>query len=281
MKRKWIVSADSGFDLTPDVKEKYDIRTQNIWVILGERSGKDCEFTQKELYDYADATGKLPQTGALSPTVYEETFRSYLEEAEKVVHVSLSSGISSCNQNACIAASEIDGVYVIDSKNLSTGFGHLVYKLCELLEGGMEVEDAVAAIEALTEKVDASFVLNTLEYMKKGGRCSTVAALGANLLKLKPCIEVKDGKMGVCKKYRGNLKDVLQQYVSERLADLESIDNRRIFITHSGIDADIEKSIYEQVKALDYFEEILITTASSTIATHCGPNTLGVLFIKK
>jgi fatty acid-binding protein DegV len=98
---------------------------------------------------------------------------------------------------------------------------------------------------------------------------------------LKPCIEVKDGKMGVCKKYRGNLKDVLQQYVSERLADLESIDNRRIFITHSGIDADIEKAIYEQVKALDYFEEILITTASSTIATHCGPNTLGVLFIKK
>ncbi len=281
MKKKWIISADSGCDLPLEIKEKYDIRTQNIWVILGEKSGKDCEFTQKELYDYADETGKLPQTGAISPIVYEETFKSCLEEAENVVHVSLSSGISSCNQNACLAASELSNVYVIDSKNLSSGFGHIVYKLCELLEGGMEVADAVNEIEAMKDKVDASFVLNTLEYMKKGGRCSTVAALGANLLKLKPCIEVKDGKMGVCKKYRGNLADVLKQYVDERLADIESIDDKRIFITHSGIDAEIENAIYEQVKAKNYFKEILITTASSTIATHCGPSTLGVLFIKK
>ncbi len=281
MKKKWIISADSGFDLTPEIKEKYDIRSQNIWVILGERSGKDCEFTQKELYDYADSTGKLPQTGALSPTVYEETFKEFLEEAESVIHISLSSHISSCNQNATIAASELENVYVIDSKNLSTGFGHLVFKACELLDSGMEVKDVVAAIENTVDRVDTSFVLNTLEYMKKGGRCSTVAALGANLLKLKPCIEVKDGKMGVCKKYRGNLADVLKQYVDERLADLESIERHRIFITHSGIAPEIESAVYEQVKAKNYFEEIIITHASSTISTHCGPNCLGVLFIKK
>ncbi|MBQ3824055.1 MAG: DegV family protein [Clostridia bacterium] len=281
MKKKWLISADSGYDLPEEIVKRFDVRTIYIWLILGEKSGYENEFTQTELYEYADRTGTLPKTAALSPAAYEERFREYLDEAEEVVHISLSSGISSSNQNASIAAENLGHVHVIDSKNLSSGFGHLVYRLGEMLEGGMEVGAAVKETERLAEKVDTSFILDTLEYMRKGGRCSAVAVLGANLLKLKPCIEVKDGKMGVGKKYRGNLVEVLKKYVDDRLADLENIEDFRIFVTHAGVKPEVEKEIYEYVKAKNYFKEVIIGHASCTISTHCGPNTLGVLFFRK
>ncbi len=281
MKKKWLISADSGYDLPEEIVKKYDIRTLSVWVMLGDDARHDNEFTQEELYAYADRTGTLPKTAALSPYDYGEAFKGFLEEAEKVIHISLSSGISAANTNAMTAAEELENVYVIDSKNLSSGFGHLVYRLAEMLEGGMKVEAAVKETERLTEKVDTSFILDTLEYMRKGGRCSAVAVLGANLLKLKPCIEVKDGKMGVGKKYRGNLVEVLKKYVDDRLADLENIEDFRIFVTHAGVKPEVEKEIYEYVKAKNYFKEVLIGHASCTISTHCGPNTLGVLFFRK
>ena len=281
MKKRWLISADSGFDLPKEIIEKFDIRISNIWITLGEETRKDNEFTQDELYEYANRTGTLPKTGALSPLVYEEWFSSLLEEAESVVHISLSSGISSSNQNAAVAAESIDNVFVIDSLNLSTGFGHLVYYAAELLEGGMEVKDVVNEIERVKSLVDTSFVLDSLEYMKMGGRCSAVAVLGANLLKLKPCIEVKDGKLGMCKKYRGKFEDVLISYVDDRLANLENIDDKRIFVTHAGVDNGLEEKIRDYVASKGFFKEILISRASCTISTHCGKNTLGILFFRK
>ncbi len=281
MKKRWLISADSGIDLPKEIVEKFDIRISNIWITLGEETRKDNEFTQDELYEYANRTGTLPKTGALSPLVYEEWFSSLLEEAESVVHISLSSGISSSNQNAAVAAESIDNVFVIDSLNLSTGFGHLVYYAAELLEGGMEVKDVVNEIERVKSLVDTSFVLDSLEYMKMGGRCSAVAVLGANLLKLKPCIEVKDGKLGMCKKYRGKFEDVLISYVDDRLANLENIDDKRIFVTHAGVDNGLEEKIRDYVASKGFFKEILISRASCTISTHCGKNTLGILFFRK
>ena len=180
-----------------------------------------------------------------------------------------------------MAASEFENVYVIDSKNLSTGGGLLVIAAAEMAKSGMAATDIVNEIEKLTACVDASFVIDSLEYLYKGGRCSALSVLGANLLKLKPCIEVKNGSMGVGKKYRGVYGAVLKQYVEERLQNPDDIDTSRVFVTHAGCDAQIVEDIVSQVKETGLFEEVFVTRAGCTISSHCGANTLGVLFVRK
>ena len=189
--------------------------------------------------------------------------------------------MSSTYNNACMAAEELGNVYIIDTKNLSTGGGLLVITAAELLNQGLPVEEIVEKTRETVARVDASFVIDNLEYLYKGGRCSAVAMLGANLLKLKPCIQVKNGKMDVAKKYRGRYADVLKQYVVDKIGDYSDIDLDRVFVTHAGCDPQLVNEIVELVKKTAPFKEVFLTRAGCTVSSHCGANTLGVLFIRK
>ena len=280
---KVYVSADSTCDLSRELVEKHGIGITPLYIVMGEESLKDgLECTPADIFAAVERTGQLCSTAAVSMADYMDFFGEKLKEYDEIVHFTISSEMSACYQNACLAAEDFAGrVCVVDSRNLSTGIGHLVLCAAELAaegEGGAEIK---AAVDEKKAKLNVSFVLETLNYIHKGGRCSAVAALGANLLGLRPCIEVRDGKMGVGKKYRGNLKKALSAYVRDRLADTETLDLSRIFVTHSAADDGIAQEVAALVKELAPFEEVLITTAGSTISNHCGPNCLGILYYNK
>ena len=210
------------------------------------------------------------------------TISAGLAEGKTIIHVAMSSGISSTYQNACIAAEEVGGVYVIDSRNLSTGIGLQVIRACELADKGMAAEVIVSYLREMAGRVDATFIPESLEYLKMGGRCSAATALSASLLRIKPCIQVRDGAMVVGKKYTGALEPVLMKYVKDRLGDLEKVDLSRVFITHSGMtNPELVDKVKEAVLAIAPFEDVQVTRAGCTVSMHCGPNTLGVLFCKK
>ena len=276
------ITSDSTCDLSKEQLSLYDITLCPLVVNKGDESFRDgVDIFPQDIYDHVDAGGDLCTTSALNPMDYIEFFTPLVQDFDAVIHINLSSGISSCHQNARLAAAQLENVYVIDSKNLSTGHGLLVLKAAELAREGKTPEEIVELVNATAEKVSASFVLEQLAYMRKGGRCSSVAALGANLLKLKPCIEVKDGTMGVAKKYRGSLEKCLREYISDQLSDLSSICPQRVFITHSSVSPEIEALAVNLVRETGYFQEVCVTRAGCTICCHCGPGTLGVLFIRK
>ena len=231
------ISADSTCDLSPELIERYHIGITPLYIIRGEETLRDgIDVRPEELYEYANATGKLCKTAAVNVSDYLAHFAACREEYDAVIHFTISSDMSACYQNACIAAQEFTNVYPVDSRNLSTGIGHLVLDAAEMAEQGMDAADIASALEKKREKLDVSFVIDTLEYLKRGGRCSALVAMSANLLHLKPCIEVKDGKMGVGHKYRGKLEKCYVQYIEERLKGRDDIDCHRIFITDSGCD---------------------------------------------
>ena len=277
------VSSDSTCDLSRELIEKYSIGITPLYIVMGEDSLKDgLECTPADIFAAVERTGQLCSTAAVSMADYAEFFGEKLKEYDEIVHFTISSEMSACYQNACLAAEEFAGrVFVVDSRNLSTGIGHLVLCAAELAAEGKSGAEIKAVVDEKKAKLNVSFVLETLNYIHKGGRCSAVAALGANLLGLKPCIEVRDGKMGVGKKYRGSLKKALSAYVRDRLADTETLDLSRIFVTHSAADDGIAREVAALVKELAPFEEVLITTAGSTISNHCGPNCLGILYYNK
>ena len=277
-----IISSDSTCDLSPELIEKYSVKIKPLYVVSDERSYVDgVDITAREVLEYQKKTGKLLKTSAPNVAELEEMFDEYGAENE-VVHFSISSAMSSTYQNTVIA-SEGKNVYWIDSQNLSTGIGLMVLKACDLRDKGKSAKEIAEYIEDMKKRVDASFVLDTLEYLHKGGRCSAVAALGANLLKLKPCIEVKNGSMGVGKKYRGQLEKCITAYINDRLADADTIENGRIFVTHTCDDAHMQMvdDAISLTKQLMPDCEVLTTTAGCTVSVHCGPNTLGVLFVRK
>ena len=277
-----VITSDSTTDLSIELKERYNITTLPLGVTLGDKTFFDgVDITPDEIYEHHSKTGELPKTAAANVSDCIDFFKKFVDEGKTVIHISLSSEMSSTYNNSRMAAMEFDNVYVIDSKNLSTGGGLLVIAAAEMAAKGMEAEKIVEEVEKLVPCVDASFVIDNLEYLHKGGRCSAVAMLGANLLKLKPCIEVKEGKMGVGKKYRGNYKDVLLTYVKERIGDASDIDLDRVFVTHAGCDKEIVDSVVAEVKKTAPFKEVFLTRAGCTISSHCGANTLGVLFIRK
>jgi len=277
------VSSDSTCDLSAALCEKYNIGITPLYIVMGENSLKDgLECTPADIFAAVERTGQLCSTAAVSMADYMDFFGEKLREYDELVHFTISSDMSACYQNACLAAEEFsDRVFVVDSRSLSTGIGHLVLNAAELAAEGKGGADIKAAIDEKKEKLNVSFVLETLNYIHKGGRCSAVAALGANLLGLKPCIEVRDGKMGVGKKYRGSLKKSLAAYVRDRLEEPDSIDMKRIFVTHSAADDAVAQEVAALVKELAPFEEVIITTAGSTISNHCGPNCLGILYYNK
>lgn len=282
MNKDIIISSDSTTDLSPELKERYKVRTIPLGVTLGGKTFRDgIDITPDEIYANHDKTGELPKTTAANVGECADYFAELTKEGKAVIHFTISSDMSSTYSNACIAASDYDNVYVIDSKNLSTGGGLLVIAAAEMAYNGMGAEEIAKKCTELTDCVDASFVIDSLEYLYKGGRCSALSMLGANLLKLKPCIEVRNGVMGVGKKYRGKYKEVILQYVDDILLNSEDIDESRVFITHAGCSDEIVNAVLERVKGHNIFKEIFVTRAGCTVSSHCGANTLGVLFIRK
>lgn len=277
------ITADSVCDLSPEQKERYALDILPLYVMLDGKEHRDgVDIIPEDIYSHVAAGGDLGSTAALSVADYLEFFGKQLETCDELVHFHISSSMSSCYQNACIAAEELENVYPIDSANLSTGIGLLIIDAYEMAEQGMSAKEIVEEINSRRGKVEASFVVDSVNYLHKGGRCSAVAALGANLLGLKPCIEVADGAMGVSKKYRGKIGKCLLQYVRDRLEGREDINTKRIFITNSGGFTEEElKAVEDEVRKYQNFGEILSSRAGCTVSNHCGPKTLGILFEKK
>lgn len=276
------ITSDSTCDLSAEQIARYDITILPLAVAMGGKDYHDgVDITPKDIYAHVGQGGDLPKTAAVNAAQYQELWAQYAKDFDAIIHLDISAEFSSCYQNACLAAQEFDNVYVVDSRNLSTGHGLLVLKAVELAESGMEAAQIADVLRETVDKVDASFILDQLEYLKKGGRCSSIVALGANLLKLKPCIDVKDGKMGVGKKFRGAYEKCLKEYITDRLKDRQDLDLRRIFVTHSGVDENLVQTAVDLIKELQPYEEVCVTVAGCTVSSHCGPGTLGVLFMTK
>jgi len=275
------ITSDSTSDLSPALISRHGITILPLYVSTGELTRRDgVDVRPTDLFAYVAKTGKLPSTAAVNVADYQKCFAQLSPQHEAVIHVTISSDFSSCYQNACLAAEEFDNVYVVDSRNLSTGHGHVVLEAALAAERGEKAEDIVAYLNELTGRVEASFVVDKLDYLVKGGRCSSAAALGANLLKLKPCIEVTNGKMKVGKKYRGAFEKTLMDYVRDRLQGRTDLVLDRIFITHTPCRPGVVESVRNAVTQYASFREIIETDAGATISSHCGPGTLGILFIR-
>lgn len=284
MAKPIVLCADSTCDLSQDLIERYNVHILPLHVNLdGNTYADGVDMTPDEIYDVYRQKKILPTTAATNTVEYEEFVTPFIEAGNDVIYVNLGSGISVTHNNCRMAAEETPGLYVIDSGNLSTGMGHVVIAAAERIAAGMPVEQIVEEVRAFTKKVEASFVLDTLEFLHKGGRCSALAMLGANVLKLKPCIEVnnEDSTMSVGKKYRGTLDKVLAEYVKDRLEGRDDIRTDRIFITHAGISEERIQLVRDAVAQYKQFDEVLVTRAGCTISAHCGPNTLGILFVRK
>ncbi len=276
------VLSDSTCDLSQELLDKYDITLTRLTVV---KDGKDytdgVDITPADIFAHVAAGGSLCSTAALSVGVYQEVFARYTGEYDGVIHISIGSGFSSSYQNACLAAAEFDNVRVVDSQNLSTGQGHVVLEAARLAGNCTDLDQLQRDLNAFAQRVEASFVLDQLAYMVKGGRCSSATALGANLLSLKPCIEVKNGKMAVVKKYRGSYAKCLANYVKDRLDGREDIDYRRIFITYTPVSQEALQAARSGVARYGSFQEVNETAAGCTVSCHCGPSTLGILFVRK
>ncbi len=279
---KTLILSDSTCDLSPELVTKRDIRISPLTVIFGDEKHLDgIDVNPDDVYNYYKSSGQLAKTTATNIAEHEEFIKNNVPDGAEAVYFNISSEMSTTFNNARIATEGMNNVYVIDSRNLSTGIGLLVLLAADLADEGKTAKEIYDIINETKSRVDASFVVDTLEYLHKGGRCSSIAALGANLLKLRPMIQVKDGKMSVAKKYRGKMNDVFNQYVDEKIADVDNLDGNRIFITHSGNCDEIALELKEKVKAVYPDKEILITRAGCTVSSHCGPGTLGILMIRK
>ncbi len=284
MKNVTIV-ADSTCDLPIEIIEKYDIKIVPLSVLLGEESYYDgVNVFPEDIYKYVEQTDTLPKTAAVTPAQYFEIFEKYTSQGNAIVHIGLSSAISSSYQNACVAASEFEDVYCVDSKSLCTGMGLLVLKACDFREKGFDAKKIANRVNSLVSKVSTTFVLNSLEYLHKGGRCSSVAKFSANVLGIKPSIAVdsKQGTLDVAKKYRGKMDIVYKQYINDCLKNVDKIDNSRIVIANSGgIDPEIISYAKGVIDSKGNFDEVICARAGCTISSHCGPKTLAIFYIKK
>lgn len=285
MAKNIVLCADSTCDLSEEIIKKYDVKIFPLHVLVdGVPHSDGVDITPDQIYATYEEKGVLPKTAAVNVSEYEEFCKPYIDAGNDVIYISLGSALSSSHNNCRLASMDIDGLYPVDSRNLSTGSGLLVMEAGDRIAKGMAAEDIVAELNEIASKISASFVIDTLEFLHKGGRCSALAMFGANVLKLKPSIKVnaaENGKMGVDKKYRGSLEKALSDYVADQLKGRTDIDTRRVFITHSGISEERIALVKQLVEEYANFEEIYITRAGCTVSSHCGPNTLGVLFITK
>ena len=276
------ITCDSTCDLTAELYANYGIDVIPLGINLGEHLYRDSiDIQATDVFSFVDQVGELPHTSAISVGEYTDVFKKYTDEGYSVIHINISSHFSSCHQNACIAAEDVGNVYPIDSRNLSSGSGHLAIEAAKMAESGMAVTDIVARLNEIKEKLDVSFVLQTLEYLRKGGRCSGIVALGAKMLHLRPEIEVVNGTMQVGRKYRGTIQKSVSDYIRGRLEGRDDVVLDRIFVTHSHVPQQVIDDAIALVKELHPFTEVIETIAGCTVSSHCGPACLGVLFFKK
>jgi len=276
------ITCDSTCDLNPELYNRYGICVIPLSVAMGDKLCRDgVDVTPEDLFCYVEENGKLPTTSAISVGEYEDFFRAFVEEGYEVVHINLSSELSSSHQNARLAAQEVGKVYVVDSRSLSTGSGHLVILAAELASAGYDGAYIAKSLDDMKGHLDVSFVLQTLDYLHKGGRCSGMARFGANMLKLRPEIVMENGTLHVGKMYRGSMEKTILDYIRGRLENEKTVNYDRIFVTHSGVPAEIVEKAVALVKELRPFEEVIVTVAGSTISCHCGPACIGVLFFRK
>lgn len=274
------ITSDSTSDLTPELWEKYDFKIAPTTVIFKDKEYLDgININSTKLFEMTAKEKELPRTSATNPSEYKEFFEEILKSGnyDGIIHFSLSSKISSMYQNANIASQSFNGkVVVIDSQTLSTGIGLQMIYAKELAEKGFDLEQIKNKVLERQPSLQVSFVIDTLKYLHKGGRCSALAMFGANLLKIKPIIQVKDGGMGVAGKPRGKYDDVVMKYIDQTLEKYSTPEKTRCFITFSTLDPALVEKIRERIKPI--FKEILVTNAGCTVSTHCGPNTVGILF---
>ena len=277
---KIVISAESTIDLPKELLDKYNIKTTPFTINLGDELIEDHFGVSKEIFEFVDKSKKLPKTSAVSPDQFKTHFENLKKDYDAIVHVSLSSLISSAYNNACMIAKEMENVYVVDSKSLSTGIALLAIKGKDLIDEGKDAKEIFETLQALTPKVEASFVLERLNYLHKGGRCSALALLGANILKIKPQIILSVGRMIVGKKYMGNMTKVVDKYIDDLLDNNPNPILEHVFITHSSPMPEAEKILTEKLENRG-FKYIHNTLAGGTISSHCGPNCIGVLFLNK
>ena len=279
------IVSDSTCDLSQELLQRYDVSILPLHILLGEQEYEDGQdIFPDEIYQWSDKNKTTPKTSAPALDRVMDLLRLYVAEGREVICFAISESMSTSANVMRIAAEELEAeklITVIDSANLSTGIGLLVIEAATMAQNGENAQDIVKKIEELKPFVRASFVVDTLSYLYRGGRCSGLAAMAGGALKLHPKIVVEDGAMNPAKKYRGKMKKVLMDYVKDMENELKQAKKDRVFITHSGCDQDIIREIYQHLDSLNIFSEILVTRAGGVISSHCGPGTLGVLFISK
>lgn len=279
---KYVITSDSTCDLSEELLKKYEITLLPLTITLGDKQYKDnVDVTSEEVLKFVDETGIMPKTSANSVYDYTEFFKKFTDEGYGVLHFDISSEDSACYNNACIAAKEFDNVYVVDTRKLSTGQGILAIKAAIYKNEGVTLEENFNKIEAIKEKSQISFVLDRLDYLHKGGRCSLTTLLAAKILKIHPYIAMTNGSLKVKKKYSGSMVRACEQYVQDLAQEYGSYDKKLVFITHCMASEQIVSAVRKKVEELFDFEEIVETNAGTTVSCHCGRNTIGVIFIEE
>lgn len=274
------ITATSTCDLPAELLERYQITMVPLYVSFGGKTYRDgVDAGPEDIFRHVEEGGQLPTTAAVNIADYQELFAQLSPQYDEVLHITIGSEFSCCYQNALVAAEDYPNVHVVDSRNLTVGQGILAVAAAEAAQRGADIGEIKAILEEMTARVDTTFVVDKLDYLAKGGRCSSVVALGANLLKLKPCIVLSDGRMNVGKKYRGTFDKVLSDYVLDQLAG-KDVDQDRVFVVHTRCDPSIPENVCDMVRQFG-FREVITAVAGCTISCHCGPNTLGVIFLRK
>jgi len=282
MERKVKIVADSTCDLSAELLEKYRIDVIPLNVNLGDESYLDgVNIHTPDLFEYYKKTGKLPTTSAPTPAYYEDFYQKWTNEGWEVVHFSISAELTVTPNIAKMAAEKFDNIYPVDSRNVSNGMGILAIKAAELRDEGLSAKEIEERVLGMTDKVRTTCVISTLLYMYKGGRCTGVQALGANLLNLKPCIDVTNGKMGVAQKYRGSLKSAVCKLVEDRLKGVENVDLDRLLIANYDVDSKTIEAVKDKIREYQDFKDIFVDDCGCSVSVHCGPGTLALIYMTK
>lgn len=282
--KKIILSADSTCDLNEEIMQHYNVIHYPYTILLDENTYKDnVDIIPPMIYKAYYEKKILPKTSAINVAEYYNYFKPWVDDGYEIIHINLGSALTSSYNNCCIAANELKGVYPIDSQNLSTGSGLLVLKAAEMIKEGLSAKEINDKLNEHKEKIHMSFILDTLDFLHAGGRCSRISSLGSNLLKIKPVINVNNnsGAMFLGNKYRGTIDKVIVKYINDKLSSHDNINKERIFVVHSGIDDNLINLAKNTVLEHTNFKDVYVTMASCTISCHCGPNTLGIAFETK
>ncbi len=279
--QKIVIAVDSACDIPKHFLTENDICVLPYHVNFGDEEFIDgVTITRDALYKKVEETGVMPKTSAIPPAAFSDFFAELLQKGDAVLYLSLGSRFSSACQNAVLAASEFENVYVVDTASLSSGEALVLLHAIELRKQGLDAAAISEDCTAYAKRCNVSFVLDQLDYIHRGGRCSGIAALGANLLGIKPSLAITDGMLGMDKKYRGKLKIVVSKYIRERLEGVAA-DPAYVFLTDAGVEPEVAAAAYETLEELGIFKEIYRADAGCVISSHCGPGTLGILFAEK